>query len=47
MEKTDRCSLLVDPVTCDADREKCNYLEKKLMYIKVVKREFNVMGKKQ
>lgn len=47
MEKTDRYSLLVDPVTCDTDREKYNYLEKNLMYIKVVKREFNVMGKKQ
>ena len=47
MEKTDGYSLLLDPVTCDADREKYNYLEKKLMYIKVDKREFNIMGKKQ
>ena len=43
MEETDGDSLLPDPVTCDADREKYNDLVKKLKYIKVVKKEFNVI----
>ena len=43
MEETDGDSLLPDPVTCDADREKYNDLVKKLKYIKVAKRDFNVI----
>ena len=43
MQETDGDSLLPDPVTCDADREKYNDLVKKLKYIKVVKKEFNVI----
>ena len=46
MKETDRNNLLFDPVECDADREKCNDLVKKLKYINVVKREFNVTEKK-
>ena len=42
MEETDGDSLLPDPVICDADREKYNDLVKKIKYIKVVKKEFNV-----
>ena len=42
MEETDGDSLLPDPVTCDADREKYNNLVKKLNYIEVVKKELNV-----
>ena len=40
MEETDVDSLLPDPVTCDADKEKYNDFAKILKYIKVVKREF-------
>ena len=43
IEETDRDNLLPDPVTCDADREKYNDLVKKLKYIKVAKRDFNVI----